>query len=253
VVKGQHHGIIKFWFGMAMLSEPWFEVELRPLTASETWGKEDEIIWNQKKRHSDKHYFFQTAFEFISDNEINGDYHEFGCHRCRTFRMAMLEASRHFLDDMKFYAYDSFCGLPESDESHTLGSRWRKGALSTSADEFLKLINSSGFETERVELFKGFYDDSLKNIDTKKKFDKKAALINIDCDLYESSIPVFEYISTLCQEGTVLYIDDYFTGYKGNPKKGVSLAFLDWLKGSSWEAEPYREVGWAGRSFILYR
>ena len=82
---------------------------------------------------------------------------------------------------------------------------------------------------------------------------RKASLINIDCDLYESAIPVFSHISYLLQEGTILYIDDYFAGYKGNPLKGVSGAMKEWIRESEWKLEPYRDVGYTGKSYVVYK
>ena len=120
----------------AKYSEPWFNEILTSLTGQKEWCHEDRIIWNQVQRQGDKHQFFRHAFEFISDNGINGDYHEFGCQRCRTFRMAMLEAKRHFLNRMRYWAYDSFEGLPEIDNDESeFGRRWEKGQLMTEERE----------------------------------------------------------------------------------------------------------------------
>jgi len=233
--------------------EPWFDDRLAPTGGnSATWRREDEISWNQLKRHSDKHYFYQTAYEFISDNKIVGDYHEFGCHRCRTFRMSMLEAARHLLDDMKFYAYDSFEGLPDSNPEHGFGERWKAGSLATSTEEFKDLIQSSDFSLENVILHKGFYDEILPKLALEKPVGRKAAFICIDCDLYEIAKPVFTYIEDIIQDGTILYIDDFFVGYNGSPRKGVSRALSEWLVSSSWNVIDYRGVGWAGKSFICY-
>ena len=235
-------------------SEPWFSDQLISLTGKKEWTKEDRIIWNQIQRQGDKHKFFMHAFEFISDNGITGDYHEFGCHRCRTFRMAMLESKRHFLEDMRFWAYDSFEGLPELDnEKSEFGRRWEKGQLKTDEEEFKTLIRDSGLSVENVITKKGFYEESLPAINLNELDSINAVLVTIDCDLYESAVPIFKYIETIIQEGTIIYIDDYFTGYKGNPNKGVSLAFKEWLDGSAWSVEKYRDVGWAGRSYIAYK
>jgi hypothetical protein len=71
--------------------------------------------------------------------------------------------------------------------------------------------------------------------------------------LYESAVSVFEFIDNILQVGSILYVDDYFAGYKGNPKKGVSLALSQWQQKSDWEICEYRDVGWAGKSFIVYQ
>ena len=236
-------------------SEPWFNERLDSITGEAHWTKNDQIISNQIKRQEAKHYFFYQAFEFIVDNSIEGDYHEFGCHRCRTFRMALLEASKHFLENkIKFFAYDSFKGLPKVEQDHQFGSRWSEGSLSTSAEEFKRLILKSGYKLDNVTLIEGFYNETLPMIKQKEFYSgRKASFINIDCDLYESAVPVFSHIDDLVQEGTILYIDDYFSGYKGNPLKGVSKALKEWQEISSWKIEQYRDVGFSGRSYIIYK
>jgi len=76
--------------------------------------------------------------------------------------------------------------------------------------------------------------------------------VNIDCDLYESAVPVFNFIEPLLQEGTVIYMDDMFAGYKGSPKKGVAKAFLEWQERSRWKIVRHMDISWWGRSYIVY-
>ena len=66
---------------------------------------------------------------------------------------------------------------------------------------------------------------------------KYASLINIDCDFYKSAVPVFKFIEDFLQEGTILYLDDYWVGYKGNPNKGVSGAFKEFAKETNFKFE----------------
>ncbi|HUA56667.1 MAG TPA: hypothetical protein VMB81_31080, partial [Candidatus Sulfotelmatobacter sp.] len=92
-----------------LAGEPW--VELADGSALAGWSKDDEIAWNQANRQTEKYRFFVNTFDFLTDNRVRGDYHEYGCHRCRTFRMALTEARRHNVEAMKFFAFDSFEGL----------------------------------------------------------------------------------------------------------------------------------------------
>ena len=79
----------------------------------------------------------------------------------------------------------------------------------------------------------------------------KIALVTIDCDLYESAVPVFEFIDPLLQPGSVIYIDDIFGGYKGNPFESVGKAFIEFQKKSKWAFVKHLNVGWWGRSYIV--
>src|SRR5262249_49018001 len=78
----------------------------------------------------------------------------------------------------------------------------------------------------------------------------KIALVTVDCDLYESAVPVFDFIEPLLQAGSVIYVDDLFVGNRGDPAKGGAPAFLEFRKRSRWRLLPHREWGWWGRSYI---
>ena len=231
--------------------EPW--LMLADGAALRDWGREDEISYNQMNRQAEKALFFRRTFDFLTDNRVHGDYFEFGCHRCRTFRMALTEARRHNLSGMGFHAFDSFEGLPEP-TSDTSVEIWKRGALTTSEHDFMHMVKAHAIYVDRVKTIKGFYSDSLTRERQGEylKSARKAALVNVDCDLYESAVPVFDFIEPLLQEGTVIYIDDLFAGHKGNPDKGVARAFLEWQARSRWKLVRHLDIGWWGRSYIVY-
>jgi Macrocin-O-methyltransferase (TylF) len=233
------------------LGEPW--VVLADGADLRAWGRDDEIVYNQINRQTEKALFFRRTFDFLTDSRIHGDYFEFGCHRCRTFRMALTEARRHNLETMQFHAFDSFEGLP-APINETSIEIWKRGALTTSEQTFLDHVKTHGIYVNRVKTIKGFYSDSLTSERRRQYVEsaRKIALVNIDCDLYESALPVFEFIDPLLQEGAVIYIDDLFAGHKGNPHKGLARAFLEWQKRTRWKVVRHLEVGWWGRSYIVY-
>ena len=65
-------------------------------------------------------------------------------------------------------------------------------------------------------------------------------------------MPVFDFIDPLLQDGAVIYVDDLFAGYKGHPHKGVARAFLEWQKRTRWKLVRHLDIGWWGRSYIVY-
>lgn len=233
------------------LEEPWVKLGTGATLAA--WKRDEEIAYNQINRQTEKDLFFRRTFDFLTDNRVVGDYFEFGCHRCRTFRMALTEARRHNLGEMRFYAFDSFAGLPDV-VSDTSVEIWRRGALATSEGEFTRMVREHGIYVDRVRTVRGYYSDSLTQTLRQKLLTQntKIALVNIDCDLYESAVPVFEFIDPLLQEGAVIYIDDLFAGYKGNPNKGVAKAFLEYSRQARWKFIRHLDVGWWGRSYIVY-
>lgn len=237
---------------MSVGGEPW--VKLANGKELADWTREDEIAYNQANRQTRKYEFFVQAFDFLTDNRVVGDYHEFGCHRVRTFRMALTEARRHNLTGMRFFAFDSFQGLPEVESEPSI-PEWKKGALTTSEDTFRRLVEEHGIYPEHVVTVPGYYRDTL-TAELQRRFlrdEQKIALACIDCDLYESATDVFRFIEPLLQEGTLLYLDDLFAGYKGSPRKGVARAFHEFEATSRFKLAPHMQIGWWGRSYIAYR
>ena len=233
--------------------EPW--VRLADGASLAGWRREDEIAYNQANRQAEKYRFFVKAFDYIKDQRLKGDYHEYGCHRVRTFRMALTEARRHTLEDMNFYAFDSFEGLPQT-TSNPVHHVWSSpGALTTSQEEFMRIVAEHGIYVDRVKTVKGFYADSLTPAFQQQLASRpeRVALANIDCDLYESAVPVFDFIEPLLQDGSLIYIDDLFVGYGGSPMRGVARAFLEFQRRSSFSFIQHMQIGWWGRSYIAYR
>ena len=108
---------------------------------------------------------------------------------------------------------------------------------------------------DRVKAVPGFFSHSL-TADLQKTFldgEAKVAFATIDCDLYSSAVPVFKFIEPLLQEGTLIYMDDYFVGYRGSPRKGVARALWEFSDYSGWKFQDFQTVGWWGKSFIAYR
>lgn len=234
--------------------EPW--VHIADGHELSSWDREDEISYNQQNRQEEKLKFYSNAFDFLTDNRIHGDYWEFGCHRARTFRMALTEARRHNLKDMRFVAFDSFEGLPEP-ESPQVVEIWKKGALKTSETDFIDMIKCHGVYPENVELVKGFYKDSLNGelATVFKDESRSPALVNIDCDFYESARDVFNFLVNFVKAGTLIYIDDFYSGFKGSPLEGVQKAFYEFenkLADTGYNLNPHMTIGWWGRSYIVY-
>lgn len=232
--------------------EPW--VKLADGDELKDWSRDDEIAYNQANRQTQKYAFYVQAFDFFTDNKVKGDYYEFGCHRGRTFRMALTEARRHNLSEMNFYAFDSFEGLPEPETSPSV-TMWKQGVLCTTEEQFLELIRAHKIYVERCRTIKGFYQESL-SAKRQQEFlqgGSRIAMVCVDCDLYESAVPVFQFIEPLLQDGSLIYIDDLFAGYKGSPARGVARAFDEYRKSSQWKFVPHMQVGWWGRSYITYR
>lgn len=170
---------------------------------------------------------FISLARFMNVNRpYSGYYMEFGCHSGMTMRLAW----KHFrwLVDLEYLAFDSFEGLPEIGEIDRMAI-WSAGRLKTDEGLFVDLVTSAGMPRDKLQTVKGFYNDSLTPELTARLLPTKAAVIYVDCDLYESAVPVLEFCKDFFQPGTLLVFDDWNCFY-GDPEKGERRAFREFCE-----------------------
>ena len=51
----------------------------------------------------------------------------------------------------------------------------------------------------------------------------------IDCDLYESTVPVLDFITDIVGQGTIIIFDDWYR-FKGSTEHGEQRACKEWLE-----------------------
>lgn len=199
---------------------------------------DDGFVWESAR-------MLNAAFGFVRNEGIAGDYAEFGVLGGRTFVEAWYAARRHGLGDVRFHAYDSFAGLPEI-EGVDRGGPFQAQQFASSVSLFEQ--TTTPVPPERMTVTSGFYDGSLPAAER-----HRIAIAWIDCDLYESAVPVLEFLTDQLYDGSILVFDDWFC-FHGRPDRGEQRACAEWLS-----AHPdislvqYRDFHWAGRSFIVNR
>jgi O-methyltransferase len=186
---------------------------------------------------------FRWASAYIVKNQISGDYLEFGVWKGNSFIESynqITNYSKMFFNvglkskkydnpflNIKYHAFDSFDGLPETN-SNTNPIQYFGGNYKAEDKVFLDNIASAGLDMSRVTTTKGWFTDTL-NIKTAENIGlKDISIAYIDCDVYESTKDVLNFILPYIKTGTVLIFDDWFRN-KGNSSHGVQGAVLDWL------------------------
>ena len=191
----------------------------------------------------------RQAFEFKAINQVNGDYFEFGLWKGKTFCYAHSMKRRFRQKGMMLIGFDSFQGLPETDDSKD--NIWDRGAFACSENELRQILHRNRFQNEEYELVGGFYEESLNEALHARLFEKKAAIIYIDCDLYISTIQVLNFIHRYLVNGSIVCFDDFFS-YKGAPDQGEQKALLEFLQAHpDIEFIPYMNYSPVGKSFIV--
>lgn len=207
---------------------------------------------SQKER--DKEEILRKIMNYVAESRLTGDYLEFGVFRGGTFSAAYRWAQKNkHLREMRFYAFDSFEGLPDIKGKDAEFAQFSKGEYFASLDIFKNNLKAAGVDFGKVEIIPGWFNKTL-TADIRSKLPmKSAAVIWVDCDLYESTVPVLEFIKDYIVDGTIIVFDDWFL-FRGNSNAGEQLAFREWLKKySEFSATEFHKYSWHGNSFIINR
>jgi hypothetical protein len=160
-----------------------------------------------------------AAFHLVSRIQVRGDYLEFGVFRGETFRNAIRaarQASRGAAGGAfmgRFIAFDSFAGLPKVASMGNGANPYGAGEFAASRADFERTLGSLLARCP-VEVVAGWFADTLTPATAERLQLRRAAFVNVDCDLYESAVPVLEFVTPLLQTGTIIYFDDWFS-YRG--------------------------------------
>ena len=194
----------------------------------------------------------ETAFELVYNNGVRGDYLEFGVYEGRSFVEAWDAADRYRLTEMRFYAFDSFTGLPEIGPDDA-GGPFRRGQFRASRGLFEERLRRQGVDPRRVTIVEGMYEDTLSRTNRRSVSIDRAAIAWIDCDLYASTVPVLDFLTDVLVDGAVLIFDDWYC-FNGRPDRGEQRACSEWLAANpELRLVPSQNFHWGGRSFIVNR
>lgn len=193
------------------------------------------------------------ACEQLAADGPGGDYYEFGLYRGYTLWYAQRAARQAALHSMRFFGFDSFAGLPEVRGEDRKAGIFVSGDYGCERSEVERLLTENGFDWSSAELIEGFFDQSLTPEVKQRHSMAPAALVMIDCDLYQSTVPVLTFLEDLIQDGTVILFDDWYC-FDGAPNRGEPRAFAEFLDAHpGWSAEWFLDFPTYGRGFVMRR
>ena len=147
------------------------------------------------------HYVLETQ-------ELEGDIVEFGCYCGHTSKLIS------YISEKSLYVYDSFEGLPDSEEK-------LPGEMKTSLD---LLCENFVYDSIRIpHIRKGWFSDI-----TPDQVPDKISFAHLDGDLYISIIDPLKLIYDRMVTGGVILVDDYGDDvYWPGARKAVDDFFVD--------------------------
>lgn len=187
----------------------------------------------------------EQAMNFIKSCHLKGDYMEFGVFQGRTFSAACHLARERALKEMQFWAFDSFEGLPHG------GGEFRAGAYACDIESFRKNVRRNIGDLSHVHIVQGWFDKTLVEDHPALTGMQEVAIAWIDCDLYESAVPVLNFLTARVQDGSILFFDDWFN-FKGRSDCGEQKACAEWLqRNQQITLAEYSRFGSCGKSFVV--
>jgi hypothetical protein len=200
-------------------------------------GKKElsKLIWpfiEDAQRQYFQDFPFLYAFEIAGGNGVVGDYYEFGVWTGRSFAKAYPQAKLFFdaetFETMRFVAFDSFEGLPDSAEKF-LPSGYGKGAFSAPQKRFEAACRKAGIPADRLHVIKGFFSElSEDRPEVRALQGSKIAICYIDCDVYEGCRDALNFVAHRLQTGSMLIIDDW-NRHHATGTAGLRRAVGEWL------------------------
>lgn len=125
--------------------------------------------------------------------------------------------------------FDSWQGLPREAEGEWAPERHSQGRYASTKDVVLARLSSAGMKDDpRVELVDGFFNESLTPELQKELKDRPGLIfVNIDVDIYSSTIELLDFVKPLLRPGVILYWDDW--------KDPRALHDGDWGEHKAWK------------------
>jgi len=190
-----------------------------------------------------------AAVEFTQINKVRGDYLEFGLWQGKTFSYAHRMKRRYRVEDMLLWGFDSFQGLPPIDDERD--NIWQGGDFRCSEPELRRILRRKGLDEREYRLVPGYYHESLDNRAHLQLEGRSAAIVYIDCDLYDSTVQVLNFVARYLVNGTIVCFDDYYC-YKAAPDQGEQQALSEFLRANpGFRFLPWLDYCPVGKAFIV--
>lgn len=196
-----------------------------------------------------------VAMDFVRHNTVGGDYFEFGVYAGRTFQYAYHAARLRHLRQMKFYAFDSFEGFSQPNETDDIG-HVQQGGRNCSEKQFIQNVTKAGVPKNAFSTFPGWFEQTLVGKDASETNERlgnaKISIAWLDADLYEPTRDALHFLTPRLQDGSVLIFDNWFL-FKGHPDRGERRAFTEWKAlHPELQVSEFYHMGWHGASFIVH-
>ena len=213
--------------------------------------EENPILKTMDRMNEGLAGFFWDAFTALNVNGISGDYVEFGSWGCNTLRHAF-HACQQFGGGRHLWAFDSFRGMPHSDDPRDQHSVLRPGGAGQGGVEaFHTTCAGFGVPRQAYTAVGGYFEDTLPPLGADGE-PRDIALAYVDCNLYSSTVTVFEFLAPRLKPGMIVGFDDYYLYNSDTGVSGEREALNEFLEAHpQWHFHRFKDIHWGGVAFVV--
>jgi O-methyltransferase len=180
---------------------------------------------------------------------LTGSYLEFGVFQGYSLLSAYNTLAVLGAVDVKLFGFDSFRGLPPPSPLDNDGYH-HEGMFCCTRQAVETRLMAAGVDLRRITLVEGFFDRTLHEGTRVALNIPRATVVLVDCDFYESTKAVLNFIAPLLAEGAMILFDDWNL-FDRSPDRGQRLAFREFLTLTGLRADETFSFGWHGQSFAI--
>lgn len=197
----------------------------------------------------------KKSIEYVAGAAVEGDFAEFGVGSGRSTRNFSMAIGALGLE-RPIHLFDSFVGLPVStldgdvDSPHVKDGTWAEGNCNYgSTVESVTQKAGQFVDPKLLKFYVGWFEETLKDIPTDTKF----AFLHVDCDLYESTMQIFDYLlpRAMVSEGAIICWDDWNCNMSSD-RFGERKAWLELISKYDIKFTHLGPYGWGGWRTIVH-
>ncbi|CAD6875537.1 TylF/MycF/NovP-related O-methyltransferase [Methylomonas fluvii] len=203
------------------------------------------------------------AWAYVHATVLPGDYYEFAVYKDNSLINSWL-SQQHFRRRLEhsdklpfartgtvanflarkptFYGFDTFEGMPDNSEGE---DALASGSFQCAIADVTHRCAVAGLVSPTVRLIPWLFAETKSQIGP-----AQAAIVHIDCDLYQSTVDALDSIAPLTQ-GTVLLFDDYNL-FRADKRRGERRALTEFTLKTGLTLDPWFSYGPAAQAFLCH-
>jgi Macrocin-O-methyltransferase (TylF) len=175
-------------------------------------------------------------------------YYEFGLFKGFSFWFAEQLAREYADPTFRLHGFDSFEGLPRPQLDSETAS-FLKGDFKGSYEAVTSNLSRWKTDFSRIKLHKGFFSKPLFDQLRQNEEFPPISICVIDVDLYQSSVPVLDFVQPYLVVGSIMLFDDFDLAGEDD-SKGERRALIEFeSRNTRFRKKHLFNYGWEGAAF----